>query len=393
MKFRVIAEGDTASNVLRAVQLEKEAAAEGALYGRRLLSYPASTWRRRMRADIHYRSYGTLKYLLGCARERFERHPQEAYEITSAVLAFVDKARGPSSLHEIGLRALAWKEHANAVQSVGDLREALDAVHRSLAIYGENPTLEFLQTMARLVACNIHRDLGENAQALTIARECAEVLDKYNQPWASAVARLCEGHALFAQKQFGEALAIFAGLVEKAEREGDTLTLARALLNAAESARELGDIPAARDLYPRALAHFEALNLPTETTRVRWGHALSLADEGRIAHAVSELFKVRALYLSFGMNTHAATASLDIVRIRFNEGQDVRDLCRDLVTTFAEAGLTQSAIEALAYLREQAAQQTMTTRKIMHVRAYFDELGTHPALLFAPPWSEEEGRA
>lgn len=391
MRPAIMDQGERVFEAARAAHVDSEAAAEGAVYGPELLRHPPSAWRRLMRSDPAYRSFGTLRYLLQCARDRFESQPSLAHEITSAVLVFVDQAHGPSRIHEVGFRALARKEHANALQCVGDLREALTFAEQAVQIYGECASLHFDQTKARLVVCNLQRELGNTSLALEIARDCAEVFLEYGHHMCRTMARMCEGHVLFTERRFAEALALYVHVTEQAERTGDIVTLARCLQNAAECARELGDIEAARDLYPRALAHFEQLDLPTEATRVRWGYGLSLAAEGRANEAVSELFKVRALYLALGMNTHAASAGLDAVRIRFERGEDVRSLCTEFVRVFSEAGLVQNAIEALAYLREQAKQGTISTKKITHVRNYFGELASRPALLFAPPRMEEEG--
>jgi tetratricopeptide (TPR) repeat protein len=381
--------GMVVSQLSTAAHLEDVAAAEGAKYGSMLMRRPASDWHRLMRTDGHYRSYGTLKFLLNAARERFETEPSVAYQLTSAVLRFVNKVEGPSAIATTSLRGLAQKEHANACQGIGDLREALKAAERAITIYGRLP-VKFDQALARLVASYVLREMGEQEKALEMARVAASVFDDYGHAAYRTLARMTEGTIFFAQKRFTEALDIFSSLVEHAELAGDKLTLARGLNNAAECARELGDLKAARDLYPRALAHFEELDLPTETTRVRWAHALSLAADGRISYAISELFQVRAIYLSLGMNSHAASAALDIVRFRFDMDEDVRDLCTELVRVFTDAGMTQGAIEALAYLRQQARDGRLTTKMIARVRTYFSELTTRQTLLFVPAREEED---
>jgi len=174
-----------------------------------------------------------------------------------------------------------------------------------------------------------------------------------------------------------------------AEASDDRLTVARCLTNAAQCARELGDLEYARDFYRRSLEHFENLHAPGDANCARWGLALTLAASGHPRSAISELFKVRAVFLSLGTNSRAASAALDIVRIKFDLAEDIRDIARELVAIFTAAGLTQSAIEALAYLREQAHIGSLTPAKITGVRKYFEELGRRPALLFVPPREDE----
>ena len=371
------------------VALDARARAEGEQYGPMLLAYPASAWRQLMRANSHYRSFGTLRHLLGAARDKFLSEPSLAREITATVIEFVERVEAPTPIHRIALRGLAWKEHANATQYAGDLRQALSAAERSIAIYGESASLHFFQTAARLVACNIYRDLGEAETALRIARECASVFHDYADSAYRTMARMSEGGALFTQRRFTEALHVFTSLAEEAEIENDHYSLAQALLNGAECARELGDSQAARDLYPRALKHFEELGMLTEAARVRWASALLLAAEGKIPAAVSDLFLVRGTYLRLGANVSAATAGLDIVRIRFDDGQDIRDSCSELVTTFVDAGMTQNAIEALAYIREQAKLGTITSSKIEQVKTFLGEVAKRPSLQFARIPGEE----
>lgn len=378
------------AEIAEAARLEEIAACEGEIYGPRLLARPPGAWRKLMRADAHFRSYGTLRFLLTAARDRFETQPTIAHEITAAVLDFVDEAEAPSRVHAVGLRGLAWKEHANACEVVGDLRTALGAARRAVEIYDESHALVFDQTRAKLVVCKVLRELGQTDEAMALARECAEIFSDFGELPFVNMARMFEAGVLFSAKRFNEAFTIFTDVMAEAELDGDRLTVARCLHCAAECARELGDLESAQDLYPRALAHFEELNALDDANSVRWAYALSLAAAGRVAFAVSELYKVRAVFLSLGMNSRAASAALDVVRIKFEAGEDVRNLCTELVPIFTNAGLTQSAIEALAYVREQAKFGRLTARKISRVRTYFDELRAKPELLFAHPREEED---
>jgi tetratricopeptide (TPR) repeat protein len=303
----------------------------------------------------------------------------------------VDDAEAPSRIHAIHLRALARKEHANACEKTGDLRTALRHAEESVALFGkETGALLFEATRAKLVVCKVLRELGELERAMRLARECASTFTDFGDVTFTNMARMFEAGVLFTSRRFREALAIFQEVMAQAELDGDRVTVARCLQCAADCAREIGDLNAARNLYPRALAHFESLNIPSDANCTRWALALTLASSGKVPHAVSELYKVRAVFLTLGMNSHAASAGMDIARIKFEAGEDVRDLCAELVPLLTQAGLTQNAIEALAYIREQAQQGALTTKKIVRVRTYFDQLATKPLLLFARPRDQED---
>src|SRR5258708_21619642 len=101
---------------------------EGTRYGPLLLGALPGTWHKTMRNDPHYRGYGTLLFLLGKAREKFSTEPTLAYEITAAVLDFVDEVDdAPSQNAAVGIRGLAWKEHAKRALQRGNVTEALTA--------------------------------------------------------------------------------------------------------------------------------------------------------------------------------------------------------------------------------------------------------------------------
>jgi tetratricopeptide (TPR) repeat protein len=382
---------NSVAEITSAERQAERAAEEGAKHGAALLLRPPGEWRSMMRREPRYRSWGTLKFLLEHARAHFENAPTLSREITAAVLDFVDHAEGPSRIHAIGLRGLARKEHANACEKAGDLTAALSAADRSVEIYHESPSLLFDETRAKLVVCKVLRELGQTQRAMDLARECASTFADFGNLPFTNMARMFEAGVLFACRRFREALVIFQDVMAQAERDGDRATVARCLQCAAQCARELGDLDSARDLYPRALAHFEALNIPSDANCARWGLAVTLAASGSLPYAVSELYKVRAVFLSLGMNSHAASAAMDIVRIKFDAVEDVRSLCAELVPLLTKAGLTQNAIEALAYIREQAQRGRLTSSQIVRVRTYFDQLATKPLLRFARPRQDEEG--
>jgi tetratricopeptide (TPR) repeat protein len=337
-----------------------------------------------MRMEPSFRSYGTLCWLLEHARSKFDDAPRRAHEITSVVRSFADDVPdAPTHVHAVALRGLSRKEHANTLYLVGDLLSALKEAKAAVSLFEEVPGLLFDRARADLVVSKIVRDLGEYQEAMSIAARAADTFRDCGSAMWTNIARLFIGTVLFSTKRFTEGFSLFTEVAEEAEREGDRQTVARCLANAAECARELGRLDAARDLYPRALRLFEELHIQDDANTVRWGYALSLAAEGRTASAASELYKVRAVFLAAGMNLHAASAALDIVRLKFETGQNVQHECTELVPVFVKAGMMQHAIEALAYLREQANADRLTLETISRVRTYFDELRTRPSLVFA----------
>lgn len=357
---------------------------EGRLYGTEVLAAPPGEWTTMLSSDARYRSYGTLMFLLERAHENLERQPQDSYELVAAILPFVDSVDTPDPLFRETLRGTAWKERGNTLLA-RNLREAEHAVWKALEIFDSHAGLGEELAKARLLLAKIYREKGLPNKALEIARECAARFRFYGNTSYYSIARFIEAWIYFGQKQFRDAYAILSGLVEEAERGGNELALARALQGAAMCARELGEHETARALRGRALEKFEAANATAELPRARWEHAVALAAEDRTSEAILELYKVRSEFLRFGMIISAASASLDIVRLKHDRGDDVTGTARELVTTFVEAGMTANAIEALAYIREEARASTLTPPKIQAARDFLKSLERHPSQIFLPP--------
>ncbi len=367
----------------------REEEKEGRRNAATLLATPVALWREALNALPEMRGYGTLKAVLEQVHRDHFQHPRTALERVSVVIAYVDAVEAPDRVAKVALRGLARKEYANALWLTGDLRGALKEAQLSQQIYGEIGGLAHDQAKARLVEATVWKELQEFDRALAVARECEPVFLDHDDPQYFTFARMTEAAILFARKQHREALAIFAATAEEAEQRGDIHTLAICLHNSAGCARALGKHDTARDLDARALAHFERLGTKIERPRIRWTYALSLADSGRVNEAISELYKTRAEFLRLGINSEAAVCSLDILRIRFERGENVSDTCAELVRTFADAGMTQNAIEALAYLREQENSGLLSPGLIEAVRRFLTELTSNPVLLFARPPDEE----
>ena len=369
------------------LRAEEEA---GLRFGPDLLALPTATWRSEMQRDPNLRRYGTLQYVLKIIREDLFHNPVRARERAAVVVRFADQVEAPIEQCKVATAGLAWKELANALRYVGEFADALEAAERSYEAFSSIGALRADAAKAQLVEALVRRELGEHDRALALARACAVVFRDSAESEALVHARMTEALVLSDCKQHKRALAILSETAADAERRGDRHTLAICLHNSADCARALGDIAAAKKFDARALKHFEDLGTTVEKPRIRWAHALDMASEGQMPQAVSELYLCRAELLALGMNTDAACCNLDVVRIRHECGEDVTATCAELVETFTKAGMIQSAIEALAYIREQARHGTLSAPKILQVRDFICEATKGPWRLFLPPPDDME---
>jgi hypothetical protein len=87
------------------------------------------------------------------------------------------------------------------------------------------------------------------------------------------------------------------------------------------------------------------------------------------------------------MVADAALAALDLAEALLIIGNttEVPSICRTLLDRFTRAGMTSSAVTALAFLRETVAIGQVTPSHVRHVHDFLRELPGRPAHLFAPP--------
>lgn len=366
---------------------EKDA---GRQHGPVLLALPTALWRFEMDHDLNLRRYGTLRFVLDEVHDQLYELPAEARERAAIIVDYVESTDTPNDHYRSFLGGYAWKVYANALRYAAHYPSALDAARRSQAIFNQVGSLAGEAAKARLVEALILRELGDRDAALRIASECARIFRDYGDSEAYMQAQTTQALVLADSKRYRDAIAILEETALEAEKHGDTRSLAIALHNSAEYARALGDRVTARELDARALKHFEELGSTVDIPRIRWTEGLALADEGQASAAILQLYITKSEFLALGMNGTAAACGLDVVRIRYDRGEDVTSECAELVETFTQAGMVQPAIEALAYLREQARRKTISPTKIFAVRNYVRDAGKGPLRLFLPPPEEDE---
>lgn len=371
------------------LRAEEEA---GDLYGKQLLAIPTARWRSEMDADPNFRRYGTLRLVIDAIHEQLYYYPLDARERAAVVVRYIARVEVPAIEFRVMLGGLAWKEYSKALRFAHEYPAAIQAAKRSRRIFSSIPSLACEAAKAHLCEALVYREQGHRDRVIEIALSCASVFRDFEDAEAYMNARMTQAMVLSDAHRPKEAMDIFSETAAEAEQRGDKYTLAICVHNCADCARAMGDLASARALDRRALVLFEELGTKAFTPKIRWTEAMALVAESRVSTAILELRRARAELLELGMNADAATYQLDIVGLRLERGEDVTVECSDLVDTFTRAGMIQSAIEALAYLREQARQSKISVTKIQYVREYVSKAAIGPPRLFVmPPDDDRRG--
>jgi tetratricopeptide (TPR) repeat protein len=196
-----------------------------------------------------------------------------------------------------------------------------------------------------------------------------------------------EAMLLIRLRRFAEALPIELSLV--ADPSVDQEMRANASLDSGRCYKELGLFVQAKNAYLEAIRSYEALGLSARRAIARWGLARVFFVEGHYEPALTLLQKLRLEFDELGMAQDVALSALDVADVLLALGRpaEIADLCRASISYFGRVGLaySDSAMTALAFLREAAERSRVTPATVNRVRTYFEVLPKQPNLLFAFP--------
>jgi tetratricopeptide (TPR) repeat protein len=328
---------------------------------------------------------GVLEYLLDAAHAELEREPGRARQYTDLVLAHVDRVRVPPGAAPFVdlLRAQAWKEHANVLHTIGDLPGALIATQRGIGALGGSPAYALERADLELLEAHIHHDQGDGETALARVRASEVQFRAHGDIRRALRARTTEAGLLYEERQYAEAENAFRAAYDDAERIQDTETRIRLANNLGHCAVQRGDYASASAFFTTALVGFETLGMETERQRALWGFASILAKSGQVPEAIAQLNTVQEEFLARGMVLDGALVALAIAELLVTVDRVALfpSICRNLVTTFSKAGMSENALTAFAYLQDRG--QTVTAEEVQRVRTFVHTLSDDPSAIFA----------
>lgn len=371
-----------------AAAAKAEDAAAGPIVARLLEATPTHR-RDLLAAHPEWRTAGVVRKLLEAVDKSNFVDPKAAAEwaeLAVDVAESIDATPYPfDSITK--LRAAAWRERAYALYYVGSFADSLVALDRTDALLSQCAVSEYDGARARLVRAIVCRSYDRFDEAASLARQSKVAFVAFGDRRRAAIAENVEAAVLVSLRRFPEALAV--NLRIATDETLDAESRAWGLSNAAFCHRELSQFEEAKKLYARAILADEKLGRLSGLAKSRWGLARLLLDQGYHEAALALLAKVRSEFDELGMAHDLAVASLDSADalLALDRVGEVSELCRASIEYFRKAGLAygESAMTALAYLREVAERKTITPATIRTVRTFIEVLPKQPHLLFAYP--------
>lgn len=330
---------------------------------------------------------GGVRALCSLAERLRQRQPAFAVSVAEAAISVATKLKLQGDRWAPAMMTMALREHAAALFITGGFRDAERAALRAEDACSEDPYAtphDF--AMIWLIRANICVETERLAEGSLLAAGAAKQFRKFGDTHRALTADMIHGNAMFFASDYRAAAGVYDAIAATARLTGDSLLLARAALNAANAYEKLGEYVPAQTYYAEALALWDELGANTEKTRTEWGLASIKIRNGEFGAGIAGLHDVLREFEATGAANDAALVRLMLAEVLLATGQpdDVPDLVRGIVVTFAAEGMMRSANMALAYLREAVETGEATPAVVRHVRTYLENLPTRPELVFSP---------
>lgn len=364
---------DAEADELLAPYFEKPAKAAWATFGRR--------------REFH--TGGVVRRLNARAHAIVASEPMAA--LTFADLAQVvanvlpDDAYPNNAVYE--LRGTAWKERANALVRLGELDEALESLRRAERAYGHLISSGNGLAAVDLVRAAVHYQRDELEKAAFHAERAEYAYAHLGQEHQRMKALHLRGSIKYDALKLDEAATIFQQVIDFGEDMSDPDWIAKGSYARANCELDLGNFNEASVLFTRALVIFREVGPLADRISTEWGLARVVLHGGKPDEAIRRLRGVMAAFEELHMVTDAAVVGLDMADalLLLERPEQIAKIAAHSFRVLKNAGVSTSALTALAYLQEAAVRRRLKPDAIRSVRSFLRRAERDPELVFVPP--------
>jgi len=306
---------------------------------------------------------------------------------SAAIAISMALSEGHYPAHAVSvLRGMAWKELANALRFLDRFHEAIEALAHAETFYRNlaSPDLDLGIIAATRAGVLVHIDDLDGAAEN--ARLALEIFQHLGQETRSLYVMAVEGCVLRLRGETGTAIIKLQQLLKLAESTQDVTWQATAKTNLAWCYLKAGDLADAAVLFREARSGYTKLGFTSDVTRCDWGLALVARDLGRHREALNQLLAVSATFRQQQVVLDSATTMVQAFEIMLALGEvdRIESLAAGLVTRLTEAGKMESALTALAYVKEAAESRSLTAKSLREAHAFLRRSERHRDLVFVP---------
>ncbi|HEY6137403.1 MAG TPA: hypothetical protein VI670_06525 [Thermoanaerobaculia bacterium] len=317
-----------------------------------------------------------LEKLSDEVRRRLDRNPSEALALSELATTIADAlpATAYPAVTLAQIRAMAWKDRANALRFLGRYDDAFDAIGRAEQVLERHVALGLDRAVVDLVKALALADIGQFDKARTLATTCGSVFLAHGDLTRALHASEIEANILYEEKRYADAQALYRSLVEVARAAQDDEIEARFHNNAGYCAMYLDDFRAANIHFSNAIAKFTDRGEFVAATRTQWGAGLVLVGRGQAEQGLQHLTAARQSFMSFGMFEEASLCGLSIAETLLSRGEDDRaqEIIHDVAQQFRETNTEHRIVEAVGALEQAIASANAPIEAVRNVYAMIE---------------------
>jgi tetratricopeptide (TPR) repeat protein len=353
----------------------------------RVLTSPSRWWGNAIRQQEGGVTAGMVTALIERAEAALARSPLDALELAETAVTIAKKldASGYPYDHVYKVRGQAFREKAYVLSFLGRLKEAAEVAERSAECLEQIPVPPPELARLALVRSDIARNMANYEEAVSHARAAGRDFLAFGDREGWLKARTYEACARYERQDYRGALEVWRSTAKYAHLLSERHRAER-LHNVAMCAAAAGEFDQAAREFTLAAEAFDRLGLPVNHVKCRCSIGRALHAAGRYAEAIEVLEKVWRQYEDLGMEGDAAYAALLLAECLLLAGRrdEVAAISRMLIDRCTRAGMTASAMTALAFLRETVATGHVTPVLVQHVRDFFESTNEGSERAFAP---------
>jgi tetratricopeptide (TPR) repeat protein len=280
------------------------------------------------------------------------------------------------------LQARVWGELGNAYRVNEKYQEADAAFVTAHRLLDQGTGDLFLRAQLWNLESSLRRAQRRIGDALTLLDEAHRAYRKLGERQLAARMLMQKGNCQRHCGRLKDAVKTLRGSVAQLDLASDSHLGAIAqqnLLDALVDAGRIGE--AGRLLLESGLRQFFA-NDPLNLLRIRWVEAKILAGHVRLGDAERVFGEVRAGFREYELHYDAALAGVDLALVRVKQGQDVRDLARELYSECRAHGVNPQAVRALHTFEILSRHKAVTVPRVERLRGFLAQLQHDPGLTF-----------
>lgn len=257
------------------------------------------------------------------------------------------------------LRALSWRQYANALRVSGRLRDAEEAFANARKFCEEgtgDPPLR-----ASIIARTISLRIGQRRfdEAIALADEAGSIYKDLGESRSVAPVMVQKGMAQLLSGAPEPAVRTLNRAIPLIDHQSDPQLLLGACHNLIRAYIEMGEPEQALSLFFEARSLYQDVQDPLIRLRAGWQEGQILRDLGHLQAAEAGLLKARQGFMAMELFYEVALVSLDLsaVYLKLGETQKLHDTVAEMVPIFKALEVDREVLAALLQL-QQANQQS-----------------------------------